>query len=344
MSGLELLCVSSDHWPALAGGFSDLNFEQSGTYAEAAARRIGAKVQYYGVVRNGQVIAAAALRIKAIPGLGRGIAWIPSGPLIMPSNGRGPDPDSFVEILSALRAEMSDRRGHVLRLRMSGTTFLTPDTVASSARAAGFEHTDRAPLYHSYVISLKETDDSLIAGFHSKWRGHLRSAFKAGLSLDRGTGPKYQARFIALFDEVQKAKGFEQPSIRPEFHFSMQGTDYDYDILIATKDETDVGGIVIGGSLPACVYLFGATAEAGRQHRAGYFLTWHAFARAREMGFLWYDMGGVDTVTNPAVAEFKERTGGLPIQAEAFEAVPAGLTGKLILGLEHLRSRLVGKG
>jgi lipid II:glycine glycyltransferase (peptidoglycan interpeptide bridge formation enzyme) len=227
---------------------------------------------------------------------------------------------------------------------MSGTAFLTPDTVASSARAAGFEQSDRAPSFQSYVISLKETDDSLMARFHSKWRGHLRSAFKAGLSLDRGTGPKYQARFLALFDEVQKAKGFEQPNIRPEFHFSLQGTDYDYDILIATRDGADVGGIVIGGSLPACVYLFGATAEAGRQHRAGYFLTWHAFARAREMGFLWYDMGGVDMVTNSAVAEFKERTGGLPIQTEAFEAVPAGLTGKLILGLEHLRTRLVGKG
>jgi hypothetical protein len=183
-----------------------------------------------------------------------------------------------------------------------------------------------------------------MVGLHSKWRGHLRSALKAGLALHRGTGPEYRARFLALFDQVQKAKGFEEPSVRPEFHFALQGSDYDYDILIATKDNADVGGIVIGGSLPTCVYLFGATVEAGRQHRAGYFLTWNAFARAREMGFLWYDMGGVDAVKNPAVAEFKERTGGLPIQTEVFEAVPTGLTGKLILRLEHLRSRLVGKG
>lgn len=344
MSGLAVQAVSAADWPGRSAAFRDLGFEQSGSYAAAAARRIGAVLRFYEVTRDGHPLAAAAVRIKTVPGLGRGIAWIASGPLVLPGEGGEPDEATLAAILAAMRAELAGRQGHVLRLRLSGTAFLPPATVATAARLAGFHPTTRAPLYRSHVVPLDCSDDVLMAGLHGKWRGHLRAALKAGLTLDRGTGPDHEARFLTLFDRVQDTKGFRLPDILPQFHFALEGPDYDLEVLIAQRDGADVAGIVIGGSGATCVYLFGATDILGRQHRAGYFLAWNGFVRAREKGFGWYDMGGADAEENPAVAEFKERTGGVPVLAEAHEAVPPGPGGHLILQLERLRARLKGRG
>ncbi|TGD61196.1 GNAT family N-acetyltransferase [Tabrizicola sp. WMC-M-20] len=339
MSGLVVEPVARAEWPALSGRFADLGFEQSHSYGAAAARRIGGSVQYCALTVQGQPVAAASVRIKTVPGLGRGIAWIASGPLVRPDDAPAPEVVQLAGILTALRQELCDRQGHVLRLRLSGTSLLAPETVADAARDAGFAPTDRAPVYRSFIVSLDQDDATLMAGLHGKWRGHLRAALKSGLTLDRGAGPAHQARFMALFDRVQGTKGFERPDILPTFHFALLEGDYRFDILIAQKDGVDAAGIVIGGAGATCVYLFGATDSIGRDHRAGYFLAAQGFSRARAMGFGHYDMGGVDFAANPAVAEFKERTGGMPVLSEPWEAWSPGLTGRVVPALERLRTR-----
>ncbi|MEO6299558.1 MAG: peptidoglycan bridge formation glycyltransferase FemA/FemB family protein [Paracoccaceae bacterium] len=331
--------VPAAEWPTLAAGFRDLSFEQSLTYASAAASRIGARVEFVVVERAGQPVAAAAVRVKTLPVLGRGIAWIPAGPLTLPNDALAPDAVLMGDILQALRRHFTQKAGHILRLRLPGLALHDPKAVTEIAAGAGFTPTLRAPLYRSLAIDLHCDTEALMQNLNGKWRTDLRYAQKSGLTLEQGNSAGLQARFLALFETVQAAKGF-RTDITPEFHFGLSGPDYGLDILIATKDGQDVGGIVIGTTGRNVVYLFGATAEAGRSLRAGYFLTWEGIALSRRRRLDWYDLGGIDYEANPDVARFKDRMNGTPLLAQPFEARPAGLTAPLIGALESLRARI----
>lgn len=348
-SALSLRSMAPADWPALAMDFSDFTFEQSLAYGRPAAARIGGELRLWAIERQGQPIAAAAIRLKRVPGLGRGIAWCPSGPLLRRRDAPVPQAGEIVAILSALRAQICGTEGHVLRLRLPGTALLgTGLDAAALAEAAGLMPWAGRPPYRSFVLDLTQGPDRLMQRLNGKWRGHLRFAQKSGLGLDIGFDPALRARFMALYHEVRLEKSFAT-DIGPEFHFAIPADDwpqpdYGLQIFIATKDGQDIGGIVVVTSGQTATYVFGATIGAGRPLRAGYFLTWEAVLRARGAGALWYDLGGVDFASNPDVSGFKERMGGEAIEAHPFEARPAGLSGTAILGLERLRSWLKGRG
>jgi lipid II:glycine glycyltransferase (peptidoglycan interpeptide bridge formation enzyme) len=189
------------------------------------------------------------------------------------------------------------------------------------------------------ALELTRGTQALMSALNGKWRTDLRSALKSGLILERGNGPSIEARFLAMFDKVQTAKDF-RPDVSPQFHFRLGGPDYAVETLVAVKDGKDVAGIVTGTTGGCATYLFGATTDAGRPVRAGYFLTWEAVCLAQSRGLSWYDLGGIDTVANPDVARFKERMNGVPLLAEPFEACPSGLVPRVVLGAEALRARL----
>ena len=334
---MQIRPVSAADWPALGEQFRDMSFEQSLPYARAAAARVGAELQLLAVEDAGIPVAAAAVRVKRVPGLGAGIAWAPSAPLILPGEAV-PDAARLAAILAALRGHLSQ---HVLRFRLSGLALQEAGAFRAVAAAAGFAPTPRAKGYRSIGIDLSQGTEALMAGFAGKWRTDLRFALKSGLEVQRGTDAALHQRFLAMLATVQATKGFHT-DITPAFHFAQHGPDYRVETLIAVKDGQDVAGIVTGRAGRTTTYLFGATAEAGRPVRAGYFLTWEAICAAQAEGQAWYDMGGIDAETNPEVTRFKERMNGVPLYAEAYEATAPGLRARLVLGAEGLRARVRG--
>lgn len=336
--------ITADEWLDIAARFRDLSFEQSLTYGQAAARRIGGKLTFLVVEDGAAIIAATSVRLKTIPGLGRGIAWIPSGPLVQPVTGDDPDTARLQTILTALRDRLCGAEGHVLRLRFPGIALHDKNTLDPLAASCGYRPTGKVPSYLSFAMDLHKDHDTMLKDLMGKWRTDLRYAWKSDLALDSGYSPELQARFLRLFADIQKEKGF-QPDITPEFHFALSGDDLRYDILIATKDGEDLAGIVIGTSGKVATYLFGATADAGRRLRAGFFLTWEGINLSRSRGLDWYDLGGVDFDANPAVARFKDRMNGTPIDAAGpYEARPSQPWATLVLGVEAAYGRLKGRG
>jgi len=339
MSGMILRFVSADEWPALASQFSDLTFEQTLAYAVPAAARIGGKALFVKIEEDGRLLAAACVRIRALPVLKRGIAWIASGPLTQRRDASPTNDVALKRILVALREQFVLRDRYILRLRLPGIAFIDPERFAQVAMAAGFSATTRGTSYHSLAVDLHKTADQLEGALDRKWRTNLRFAAKQGLSLDRGNTPAMRARFIALFNAVQSAKGF-QIDITPEFHFAIAGPGYDLTILIATQDGQDLAGIVIATVGNSVIYLFGATAEAGREKCAGYFLTWEGITSSLGRGLDWYDMGGIDPTANPDVYRFKKRLNGKHFLANPVEARGSGPVFALVASLERLRDRV----
>jgi hypothetical protein len=334
---MRLHAIDPSDWPAVAAKFHDLTFEQTKEYTEAAAARICGRMRYVAFEENGTTVAAAALRVKTVPGLGRGIAWCPSGPLLLPHAGGLPDSDRVKAVLATLRNQIALQEGHILRVRLSGLSGLPPEAVAQAAAAAGFS---RGPghAYRSIALDLSQDDATLMRHLDGKWRTDLRFAQKSGLGLDHGTGPHLEARFMAMFEATKAQKGF-QPDISPHFHFALDGPGYSVETMIATHGGQDLAGIVVGYCPGSATYLFGATAPSGRHLRPGYFLQWAAMGLARARGCLWYDLGGIDSGTNPDVTRFKTRMNGVPLFAEVWQTGRPGIVTPLLLKLERLRQR-----
>ena len=346
---ISLRDIPPADWPATAARFRDWGYEQSLAYARMAAARVGGVNRFVAAERDGEIVAAACVRIKALPVLGSGIAYVAAGPmtrLAAPESAPEAAPEAtdalLTGVLAALRRRFVEREGRILRVRFPGVEGPDPAVAAEAAAAAGFAPTTRTAGYRSFAIDLAQDMDAIRKGFENKWRARLKKALAAGLTLERGAGPDFQARFRRLLDEVQAAKGFE-PGLPPEVFHRIEGPDFREDILIAVKDGEDVAGIVVGATGPTAVYLLGATGAAGRSLNAGYFLTWEAMALARGRGLAWYDMGGADKEANPSVHEFKKRMRGVPIEAAGpFEARPPGLLPVLVERAEDLRARLKG--
>ena len=344
MSGsLTLTILTPEEWPRVSGGFADLETVQTATYSEAAARRVGARTEYVAVRDGtGAVRAAASLRIREVPGLGAGIAWIASGPLTRPLAGPPPEGDELAAILGLLR-DHARASGHVLRLRLPVTAGHDPAGLDRLAEAQGFAPTARAPSYRTVLVDLLQDEEALMAGLHGKWRNALRGALRAGLSVECIPFGSAPARFGALYDEVKNAKGFSV-DIPPEFYERLKGSDFRHDLLIATKDGTDLAAFSLGRSGSTMVYLFGGTAAAGRAVNAGHFVMWQAILHGRAEGFTTLDLGGIDPEANPTVARFKQRTGGADVQAPGpWEYRPPGLRPALVGLAETLHRRWISR-
>ena len=340
MSGepLTLREVQPRDWHALSAGFRDLTFEQTRAYCEPAAARVGATPRFIAVERSGDVVALAAMRVKKIPLLGRGIVWLPAGPMVLAPGKSDPGPDEVTAILAALRQRLVETEGHVLQLRFSALSFLEQAQAQEMAREAGFGPATRASLYKTYALDARFGEEELMRRLNGKWRGNLRNALKAGLTIDRAGDDRLNGRFDEVFEFVQLAKGFV-PSISTEFHRSCMAEDYRLETFVVSKDGVDLGAGMLVVTGQNANYLFGATNVAGRPVRAGYQLTWAMILRCIELGLTWMDLGGVDIDANPEVGGYKERIGAAYVEgAGPFEASPSGMLPKVIHMLEDLRA------
>lgn len=338
---LSLRRVAPEDWSALGRSFDDLTYEQTLTYAQAAARRIGADAEFISLHdAQGAPVAAACLRIKRVPVLNRGVAWIAAGPMMIPTDATPPTPERQHAIFAALCA-YAQNAGHVLRLRLPAVTAHDPAALDQIAQAAGFSPTDRAAPYRTVIVDCDQDEEALMGNLHGKWRNHLRKSLKAGLTLDIVPIADAADRFQRLYHEVQTTKGFQVADIPPEFYYKLQGADFDHEVLFAQLDGADIAGMTIGRAGHSAVYLFGATSQAGRRPNAGHLMMWQAILHCREVGVKWFDLDGIDPELNPTVAEFKQRTGGTDlIAAGPYEYRPPGITSALIAAAETAHTHL----
>lgn len=333
---LTLQTVAAEDWPRISADFRDLTYEQTLTYAQAAAGRIGAEAQFVTLSdQTGRPVAAACLRLKLVPGLGRGIVWIAAGPLVQPEI----PPQALEAVFAALRA-YAEQGGHILRFRLSALSARNVPSVDQVAAVAGYVPTDRASPYRTVIVDCEQDEDTLMRALHGKWRNPLRNALKAGLEFETGRITNLSGRFSKLYEQVQAAKGFE-PDIPPDFYYALSGSDFEHDVLIARKDNVDIGAMTIGYTRHNATYLFGATSDAGRRLNAGHYMMWQAMLFCRDRGLKWFDLGGIDQDANPSVTRFKLRTGGVDTMAAGpFETRQSGLGTGLINLAETLHRKL----
>ena len=205
----------------------------------------------------GRPVLMAECRVKTIPLVGTGVAYVSGGPLYRTPGGEG----VLRKALELLKDEYVARRGLVLRL--SPKLLGEDESAALGAFAAcGFKESDRER-YRTIVLDLSGALDELRKAFRQKWRNALNRSEKEGLTVRMGAGPELMRDFDALYGELLKRKSFDAP-LGSEFYLKLQNELPDSEklcVAICYKDGVPVAGHVASMLGDTCVYVLGASNE-----------------------------------------------------------------------------------
>jgi CelD/BcsL family acetyltransferase involved in cellulose biosynthesis len=330
--------VAPDEALALARRFSDLRYTQQPGYALEAARAVGARAELLSIEQGGEPIGFAAVRLKALPLIGGGLAYLHRGPASALSGEF--DPTRWAACLDAIVRHY--RRGGYL-LRLTSPLWAGEEAVLEPHyRRLGFRRAS-GDTGRTMVIDLAPPLETLRGNLDQKWRTDLNRALRGEARVTRSTDPADFARFQPLLAELAGKKGFRTRQDALFFGAAAQHDPGAGEILVhlAWAGDELLGGHVGAFTGDTAVYLLGATTPAGRDARASYLLQWSVIEHARERGLAWYDQGGVDAAANPDVYRFKKRMGGREVGHAALWELATGLVAPPLVRLaEKARARL----
>jgi hypothetical protein len=333
--------LNREEWHRAANNFADYNYENCYPYALSKSVSEGSIARFIAIRRGRDIIGLSSVRIKSLQALGTGTAYITGGPIIRPTLATSFDTSSLQLAIGALKSNLVEQANLILYVRPPVTPPVSPDIVRDAFHSLGFRHTNRVRSYSTVAIRLHPELSTLRKNLHQKWRYHLKNSESACPALEVGTDYSCQRNFLKLYNEMRANKNFQSGS-DPALILSL-GAEGGISVLLAKLSGRYVGGVVLSLLGSTAVYLLGATSDEGRKARVGYFLQWAALAYAKEMGFSWYDLCGIDQQTNPGGFQFKVQMGGEILQSLPYEIRPKRLIADCLdkaIGLRNLLVRL----
>jgi len=323
--------------------FSDANWRQFPAYSAAAARQSGARDEYMGVYSGDSLIALANVRLKELPLVSGGIAFVSHGPVSM-RGGEQFDPSRFGEIVALMADHYTRDLGYCLRIDSPVIPAVADQKMAAMA-SAGFQPCKRST-YQTFVIDLSADTDNLRKSLNGKWRTELNRAERQNLTVKRSTDPADFDAFAPLLDNLAQEKGFSIPQNAAFFSNVAKDAEQNERIILhmAYAGDDLVAGHVGAFSGNTAVYLLGAANTQGRDLRAAYLLQWAAITHAKSLNIGYYDLGGADEQENPSVFRFKKRMGGPLVEnIPTYQIWPRQPGKAIISGAEWTYGKLRGR-
>lgn len=174
----------------------------------------------------------------------------------------------------------------------------------------GFRKRDVSPC-SSAEIGINRSPQEIRAGFHSKWRNLLKKSEKSGLELEVPPLAEGLRFLVPRYEDMQRNKQFKGiPAPLLRSMAEQDGPTWNTRILFAQHHGERHGAVMIVGHGDTCTYLVGWNSPTGRCLEANYFLLWNAMLHFREMGYRYFDVGGLGADTTQGVEHFKKRLQG----------------------------------
>jgi len=257
------------------------------------------------VERLGLDSASAQMLYRSLPGGVGSIAYVPKGPLLDWDDGQ-----ALRDLTAAIRPRTRRRRAICLKIE--------PDLEdspgrAEHLRAAGFRPSPQ-PIQpqRTIVVDLNAEPEALMARMKQKTRYNIRLAGRKGVAVRPG-GEGDLPAFYRLMEATARRDGFAIHSqayyeaVHRLFVSAGQGR-----LLLAEYEGRLLAGVVAVALGDTACYLYGASADEGRDLMPSYLLQWEAMVWARERGCHTYDLWGVPDEDEPALeAGFAQRGDGL---------------------------------
>jgi len=323
---------TANEWRTLAAGFADHNIYQTWSFGEASAEETSSQVSRAVVRRDDVALGMAQLRIKRIPVIRAGLAYVYWGPLWRRP---GASPADFEMVLRALHDQYAV--GHGLSVRIVPNLLAAPPDsgLASAFDHAGYVIDSAAAPYRTFMLDLSPPLEELRSRLTQRWRRGLNQSEKRGLTIHAADDDASMAQFEELYDAMWERKQFETGVTVRSFRTIQAALDATekQTVLLALLNGEVVAGHVSSTLGDTCVYLLGASNEKGRETKASFLLHWKTVETAKARGVRWYDLGGIDPEKNPGGYDFKVGLGGADVTFVGQYGAPASGPGRYLIPL-----------
>ncbi len=280
---------------------------------------------------NGQgarPVVAAQVLFKSVPRMPLPVsaAYIPRGPVFIAGDGAAGE----MQALWAGIHRAAKRRGAIF-LKVEPNIELGEQVckadVDRSMAALGFRHAGRLQPARTIVLDLSKDDTALLGAMKSKTRYNLRLAERRGVQVRRAETYDDLRAFYNLLETTGERDEFGIHTF-PYYErmwqmFGPGGNNSALLLLAEHPDAQEQAAGPIAGLLALrfgreAVYMYGASANRGREHMPTYLIQWRAIQWAREVGCTVYDFWGIPD----APSEDDAGTGGageasLPVNARS---------------------------
>jgi hypothetical protein len=321
---------SQQDWTDLVNGFQDLSLLQTWEYGEAKAHTGPWQVVRMCFWEGDLLVGACQAMVRPLPlGLG-GLVWINRAPLWRRPGEEG-DPALLVAMLAELRKYWVEERRLYLRVALpleQGAA--EPDF----SPPPGYQWVHSSTGWASARLDLSLTQETLRRELKRKWRNQLNKAERLGILWEFSTSDEIFARTIGEYQTMVQKKGLAT-SLTPALLTKWQQflpDDKKPWCALATHEGKLLMGVSFACYGSTSEILAGAITEAGRTVNACNFLLWQAIAKMQELGYRWFDLGGLNPATTPAgILRYKSGMGGTPYQlVPELEAYKHGLISRAL--------------
>jgi hypothetical protein len=304
----EVDAVGKAQWDEIFGGFIDANIYQTWPYAIVRSGR--GNVTHLLLKRKGAVVAGVQARLKKIPCLNFGIAYVFWGPLWRRRN-TAMDVEVFRQALRAVRTEYVGRRRLVVRIVPN-----LPDSDNEPFRRIfeeeGYAFQPQIKPRRTILMDIRPPTEQLYRGLHKTWRNHLNRARKEELELIEGEEEALLEAFEGIYAEMIDRKQFVEFSDPAQCRAVQRELppDQKMRVFLCKSNEGLCHGAVCTALGNTGMSLFGATSNRGKKYNASYLLHWRMLEWIKSRGCQFNDLNGINPISNPSLYEFKSRLAG----------------------------------
>jgi lipid II:glycine glycyltransferase (peptidoglycan interpeptide bridge formation enzyme) len=296
--------IDKDSWHRILEKFDDANIYQTWSYETIRSGK--KKLSHLLLKKNGEVVAAAQARITKIPFTNLGVAYIRWGPLWR-RRGEISDPELLAEALRALRNEYVCGRKLIVRilpLLFDDVSDLFDQVLVQE----GFIRSTSEDPQRTLLVDLNHSLAELRKGLDQKWRNRLNRSERNNLRVIEGSSDSLFGLFLEIYGEMHKRKKFLETSDVRQFRLIQSDLpdSLKMKILIALSDGAPVAGVICSGIGDMGVYVFGGTSDRGLSAQGSYLLQWKALNWLKEQGATWYNLHGINPLTNLGSYHFKK--------------------------------------
>lgn len=282
--------------------FDDANIYQTWNFSLIVQNE--KKVKHIAIYSDKNLIGLVKVRIRTVPILNRGIAYILNGPVWQKRN-QEINFQILEDIFLALREEFVLKQQLVLRIQ----PFIFTDKVQNLdfIENLGFYHLDKSKRYQTLVLYIDKELDEIRKNFKQKWRNCLNQSERNDLEIKEGNDQQLYNVFLGIYNQMMTRKKFKE-NVDPFKMGKMNEVlddEFKKKIFVAYKDKFPVASIIGSAIGNTGIYLLGASNEIGMKTKASYLLQWEMIKWLKGRGCQRYDLGGINKVDNPGGYHFK---------------------------------------
>ena len=184
---VSLQSIDRESWQRLALSFLDYNYRQLWDFGTACAKRLGAFSDHVAIYCGPELIGLADIRVKRIPIVNTGIAYINGGPLVRRTDVGEQNAERLRTVLAELIEVYAKQQKLVLRIQPPLGHGSWDNLLNKVFLDLGFVVSNKLRAYRTFVVDLASPLEDIRKQLNQKWRNCLNNAEKKELTVKSAT-------------------------------------------------------------------------------------------------------------------------------------------------------------